>query len=130
GIWFREESVEWWTSVSDVIVVANVVGTKPIEGDVDLSSEECRSETLICDVTDVLLGQHGKKISFRQEYYWGPKDPGDYDGFQPRRVRIGDKVLLFLARESWLIELKLAHRINLTKPAARFEAFTAYDNDC
>lgn len=134
AIWQRSESIEWWTNVSDVILVADVTATKKIDDDdIDLRdrSEYWSAQTVECKPTDVLKGKRPKGIAFRQEYWKAtPNCLANLDFGTDRAVQPGERVLLFCARDAATNELKVGFWINLTKPAPRRTWQAAYDNDC
>lgn len=117
----RSESVEWWTNVSDSIVVAKIATTTPI----DPLNQYWKSQEVICIPAETLRGERLESITFRQNYREGSDSTGDDLRFRP-----GNKVLLFCSTEAIHKTTTVAFWINLTKPDPKFSDHAPYDNDC
>jgi hypothetical protein len=126
AISFRNESVEWWTNVSDTVLVVDVTGTKEIEP----LNEYWNSQTVECTPADTLRGQRRDKVTFRQDYWKDPQERGKETVGGVARLKAGDRVLLFCARNAETKQTDMAFWVNLTKPDARKTNHAAYDNDC
>src|SRR5262249_34090348 len=91
AIWFRTESVEWWTNVSDVIVVAEVSSVNKIEP----LNELWDSQSVTCKPTAVLKGKSRKGWTFRQDFLQAPNGQGKDNHSGDQQLKKGGKVLLF-----------------------------------
>src|SRR5262245_12212164 len=119
--WFRTESIEWHTNVSDVIVVAEVVGVKEVASD----NKYDRVQTVTCKPTDVLKGKFRENVTIWQFYSRNKQVHGKDNLAGDRPIVFGDRVLLFLVPPIVPpVDVEdrgrgLVFWVNLTKPDSR-----------
>ncbi len=131
GIWFRSNSLEWWTNICDGAEVAEVTGVTEME----LANEATktapsrlywRSQTVTCQVSSTLKGRHRAAFTFRQDYERNQHEPATDD----RPLRPKDKLLLFVVEKPRNRDSNIISWVNLTRPDVVESQHAAYNNDC
>ena len=122
ALWGRSESLEWWTNIGDIVVVVDVVSTKPIEP----LNEYWQSHEVRCTPTATLKGEKIDSFTFRQNYRKKEYRTDTHDAI----LRPKTKALLFLVRGARKQKIEIVFWVNLTKPDAKFSSHAPYNNDC
>jgi hypothetical protein len=136
AVWMRSSSVEWWTNVSDTVVIAQVSRVNELKpsnnsrGKVgfekDGPNEYWLVQEVTCTTTATLKGKSVGEFTFRQQYR-GMKELGERGD---RKLRAEDKVLVFQANDSETHKSETIFWVNLQKPDAKFAPHAGYDNSC
>src|SRR5579872_1149299 len=103
GVWYRTESVEWRTNVSDVVIVGEVQDVGVIArsvADANTKSfppqKEWQSARVTCNTKISLKGERLDSVRFLEHYRREQQDPPTDD--QPLRVR--DQILIFAVKNA------------------------------
>jgi hypothetical protein len=121
----RNESIEWWTSVSDAVYIAEITSAKEIPSQDDVwASQELRSK-----VTAVLKGERQDALEFKQGYSRDEKVSGA-KGAADHKLRPKERVLLFWAKATAHENAGVIFWCNVTQPGPRWSKHAAYGNDC
>ena len=119
--WSRSESVEWWSSISESVVVAKVVRARFGKRD-----GTWQPEHVTCLAVEILKGKATPPAIDIDVDLW-ISDGHDVHADKP--YMIGDRVLVFIARRTQTGKLEAAHWVNLSHPYSE-SARAAYDNNC
>lgn len=118
-------SIEWWTSLSEAIVVGEVVKTE----DQKLANPLRKLQRVTFKTTSILKGTRLDNLTANQEYLDLTRFPRWSKKLRVERgLRVGNKVLLFCARPNQQKEPELAFWVNLTKPDADISRHGPCDN--
>jgi hypothetical protein len=124
AIWMRSESVEWWTSVSDIVVVGEVSSTKEI----DDRNEHQLSQVVAISVTATLKGDRQESLRFRQDHWTSEQESLKSIWYDPR-LRPKDRLIVFFARPASGAAPEALWWVNLGHPDANLAKHAPYDND-
>jgi hypothetical protein len=131
GVWFRSESIEWQTNVSDIVAIAEVTSVQEIEladqaTKTSPSRTYFRSQTITCSVSRTDKGKPRDSFSFRQNYRRDPRLRASDD----RPLRPKDRLLLFAVEKPVWPDKNVIFWVNLTRPDVVESPHAAYNNDC
>lgn len=107
ALWFRSSSVEWKTDLAEIVVIGSVQATKSIEP----LNEYWDSQEVMCQFVEAVKGEWSKPVSFRQDFENARHPEGS-----TRRLKKGERVLLFLWVDSKQPTPEVANWINLSHP--------------
>ena len=120
-------SVEWWTSISDAVLVADVSGITELT----IPSVDWKSQDVALRTTALLKGERVDRLVVRQEYLDIARIFNGDNLCVDHALKAGDKVLVFCARHEPKSETEVIFWVNLTKPdCVRARSHSAYDNNC
>jgi hypothetical protein len=106
--WARSESVEWWSSISESVVVAKVTHARFGKRD-----GTWQPEHVTCVAVEILRGKATPPAIEIDVDLW-ISDGRDVHSDKP--YVIGDRVLVFIARRTQSGKLEAAHWVNLAHP--------------
>jgi hypothetical protein len=119
-------SLEWWTSISNTIVMADVSDVKELK----IPSLDWKSQQVTFKTQTVLKGDRPDTLVVQQEYLDLERFPHSKVLVFDRALHSGDRVLAFCARrDEKESKLVVIFWVNLTKPDARLALHAAFDND-
>jgi len=119
--WTRSESVEWWSSISDSVVIAKV--TRARFGKPDGTWQP---EHVVCQAIEILKGKATLPAVEIDVDLWMSNGR---DVHVDKPFGLGDRVLVFIARRTQTGKLEAAHWVNLAHPYSASPR-AAYDNNC
>jgi hypothetical protein len=118
-------SIEWWTSLSQTIVVCEVVKTE----DQKLANPLRKVQRVTFRTTSVLKGTRLDNLVTTQEYLDPVRFPRRFKQFRVEHaLQVGDKALLFCARSNQRKPPEAVFWVNLTKPDADISRHGPCDN--
>jgi hypothetical protein len=131
GVWFRSESLEWQTNVSDIVAIAEVTSVQEIEladqpTKTAPSRKYFRSQTITCTVSRTDKGKPRDSFSFRQDYRRDER----YRVEDDRPLRPKDRLLLFAVEKPVWPDKNVIFWVNLTRPDVVKSPHAAYNNEC
>jgi hypothetical protein len=137
AIWMRSSSIEWWTNVSDTVVIAEVSRVNELKPSNESSGKEGFEKNgpneyrlmqeVACTTRTTLKGRSLGEFSF-QQVYERIKDESGARG--DRKLRAKEKVVIFQATDSKTHKSEIIFLVNLAKPDGKFAPHAAYDNSC
>ncbi len=123
AVWFRSKSVEWWTSISSSILIARVDKIAlPSEKHDRVNVEHVELTTL-----ESLRGKWTLPLSIEQTVPAVTSGPDQPDAV--RQLKVGDRVLVFIATEQGAKEPEIINWINLAAPNKLTHPRAAYNNE-
>lgn len=123
ALWSRSESVEWWTSISSSIHVARVDKITPALN----TRDGVAVENVELTVLDSLRGEPSSALSIHQSV--SATKTGSQQPDAERKLKVGDRVLVFVATERDAKLPGIINWINLTAPDGSIHPRAAYDNE-
>jgi hypothetical protein len=137
AMWMRSLSIEWWTNVSDTVVIVQVARVNDLklpnrprgkEGFEKEGPNEYRLlQEVTCTTATTLKGKSLGQFSFQQQYQSIENESSERED---RKLRAKDKILIFQANDTKTDNSETMFWVNLTKPDGKFAPHAAYDNNC